>query len=154
MKRFLIFALLGIVALVIQSYSLDVVQAIDIPFIHPLQDCTKTPRIECVKSITAIDASGKRTIGVLTGRTSDNKTYVDEYELPGLKFEGSSGNRILPVINYSPFGSQGCYNPTATTTLCYDAGEGILTTIQPTNYDITDQEKAALTLSLPFCSHS
>lgn len=150
MKRFLILALTGIVALVIQSYSLEVVQAIETPVIHSLRDCSLTPRIECVKSITAVDASGRRILGELTGRTSDNKSYVGEYEFPGLKFEGSSGNRILPVINYNPFGSRGCYNPTATTTLCYDAGEIIMTTIQPTNYDMTDKEKIALTLSLPF----
>lgn len=74
---------------------------------HLMQDCSITPDVPCIVSISAITPSGQVVKGVLTGRTSSEpvdgdilRTY-DEYALPGLNFEAPAGDKVMPRVYYN-----------------------------------------------------
>ncbi len=72
-----------------------------------IRDCTNTPFDTCIKSISATTSSGEVIKALLTGRTvadfgSGDAVIDDEYRLPGLKFEGSSGSNFVARVFFHP----------------------------------------------------
>jgi hypothetical protein len=111
--------------------------------------CESTPEIECIKSITAISASGFKALSVKPTRTVDvigGLKPIDtreEWSFEGFKFEGTAGNRAVPGFIYRPKDSVDCNE-----TRCYVGLEELQMGIQASWLNSTPEERDKLQVDL------
>jgi hypothetical protein len=112
------------------------------PFAHavdPLQavlDCSTSNPTFCIDSIYVIKSDGTRVKGFLNGKTDPEirsyapasvlKANWQEYEFPGVTFDGGNVKSLYPRIFYYPLGNQDCFY-----TPCVNGAEYLETVLTP-----------------------
>jgi len=90
--------------------------------VDPLQavlDCSTSNPTFCIDSIYVIKSDGTRVKGFLNGKTDpETRSYApasvlkanwQEYEFPGVTFDGGNVKSMYPRIFYYPIGNQDCF---------------------------------------------
>jgi hypothetical protein len=95
------------------SSFISPVQAVDVPKNYSMVSCESSSNLACIKSITAKakDMSPVVSTKPVNSFVANDGRSVETYEewaFPGLKFEGSSENRLIPRITFRPFGAEQC----------------------------------------------
>ena len=122
--------------------------AAEVPKNYLMVSCETTPDLACIKSITAyvknltpvIATKPVNSVVLNDGRSVD--TY-QEWVFPGIKFEGSSNNRLIPRITVRPFGAEQCNFD-----VCFTGLEEIQVGVEPSWLTTTDEDKKNLIMDL------
>ena len=127
--------------------------AVERPLVMLLRSCANAPATPCIERIAATDKTGRRVNAELTGVTQgttelDGQTpwTLDEYRLPGFKFEGSAEDRVVPRIIFRPLGSETCRVDGSD---CRYDLEEVQVVVEPSWLHRTASDDAAFTIRMP-----
>jgi hypothetical protein len=145
MKRSLL--LIGFLSLSLNLQHAPSVAASE-PKNYLMQSCETTPDLACIESLSASSESGLKAAATspistrVIGSDADAESY-QEWELSGFKFEGSSGNRVIPRITFRPFGATQCNFDQ-----CFKGLEEIQVGIEPSWYIRSDEDLKSQVMDL------